>query len=99
MPSYVVEWCIDVDADSPREAAQQAWETMRRPKSTANVFDVIDPKGETKRIDLQVIWELSQLEKHILDCWPCELADIPLTPEGEFRQAVETLRQKGLIDD
>ncbi len=50
---YVVTWEIDVDADSPEEAARQAWAAMRRPESTANVFDVLDEDGECTRVDLE----------------------------------------------
>lgn len=53
MPQYLVTWEIDIlDADNPREAAQKAWEHMRREDSTANVFDVTDPQGDTVRVDL-----------------------------------------------
>lgn len=41
MPEYLVKWKISIEANSPREAAEQAWEIMRRPDSTANVFTVI----------------------------------------------------------
>ena len=42
-------------ADSPEAAAQAAWDMMRDPDSTANVFDVIeaDGSGEAVRVDLQ----------------------------------------------
>jgi hypothetical protein len=38
--SYVVTWAMDIDADDVESAARQAWAHMRRPDSTANVFDV-----------------------------------------------------------
>lgn len=40
MIDYRVSWEIDVSADSPRSAAEQAWGLMRAPGSTANVFKV-----------------------------------------------------------
>jgi hypothetical protein len=40
MPSYLVEWSIDIDADSPQEAARLALETQRDPNSTAVMFYV-----------------------------------------------------------
>ena len=54
MPEYLVKWKINVNADSPREAAEQAWAHMRRPDSTANVFLVISEEvpGSFYHIDL-----------------------------------------------
>lgn len=49
---YLVTWVIDIeDVDSPTEAAEKAWEHMRRPGSTANVFTVTDDTG-TYEVDL-----------------------------------------------
>ncbi|NQT93236.1 MAG: hypothetical protein HQ559_10780 [Lentisphaerae bacterium] len=45
-------WEIDVDADSPHEAAQKALTIQRKTDSTATVFDVTDEAGETVRVDL-----------------------------------------------
>lgn len=42
MPSYLVTWNIQVDADSPEDAALQALDTHRDPESTATVFLVTD---------------------------------------------------------
>jgi len=47
-----VRWEIDVDADSPREAARKALEIQRDPDSIATVFDVIEPNGRVVRVDL-----------------------------------------------
>lgn len=52
MPSYRVTWEIDIDADTPRAAAEQALGIQRRAGSSATVFDCIDEKGVTHRIDL-----------------------------------------------
>jgi len=52
MNDYKVYWEIDISANSHREAAERAWELMREPFSTANVFTVSDGK-ETVCIDLQ----------------------------------------------
>ncbi|MBL7077101.1 MAG: hypothetical protein ISS31_06495 [Kiritimatiellae bacterium] len=46
-----VTWEIDLDAGSPREAAERALEIMQRPDSTATVFTV-DDRGEQHTIDL-----------------------------------------------
>lgn len=52
---YLVTWEIDIfDADSPREAAQQAFDAVRRPGTLATVFKVVehDTGGEAISIDL-----------------------------------------------
>jgi hypothetical protein len=47
-----VIWEIDVDAEDPREAAEQALAIQRNAQSTATVFDVTDERGQTVRVDL-----------------------------------------------
>ena len=42
MKTYRVTWEIDIDANSPYEAASRALEIQRDPGSTATVFDVTD---------------------------------------------------------
>jgi hypothetical protein len=58
---YRVTWEIDLEADSPREAAIEAQAIQRDPESTANVFSVrnrSDPQdalrdgGPAEEIDL-----------------------------------------------
>jgi hypothetical protein len=39
---YSCTWTIQVDGESPREAAEAALEIMRDPESTATVFEVND---------------------------------------------------------
>lgn len=50
---YVVTWEMDIDAETPQDAARQAWAAMRAEDSTANVFDVLDEDGECTRVDLE----------------------------------------------
>ena len=45
-------WQIDLEADSPREAAEKALEIQRNPDSIATVFDVVDGTGKKTRVDL-----------------------------------------------
>jgi hypothetical protein len=45
MPNYLVEWTIDIEADSPREAARKALETQRDEDSIAVCFTIHD--GDT----------------------------------------------------
>ena len=50
--SYHLVWEIDIDATSPRDAAQQALALVQEPGTHAVVFDVIDEEGESTRVDL-----------------------------------------------
>ena len=52
MPEYRVHWEIDIEAESPIDAAEQALTIHRSPESIATVFDVTDEGGHTERIDL-----------------------------------------------
>ena len=47
-----VIWEIDLDADSPREAAEKALAIHRNPESIATVFDVVDKTGRKTTVDL-----------------------------------------------
>ncbi len=53
MPEYRITWEMDIDADSPIDAARQALRIQRDPDSIANVFDITDDAGITERIDLE----------------------------------------------
>ena len=54
MADYLVTWQIDIEADSYREAAEQALVIQRDPDSTATVFDVHRKRtGHFVRVDLQ----------------------------------------------
>lgn len=52
MAEYLVSWEIELDADSPLDAAKLALEIHRDPTSIATVFDVVDESGTKTRIDL-----------------------------------------------
>lgn len=49
---YLVEWVINVEANSPREAARKALDIQRDPTSTATVFSVTAENGATAQVDL-----------------------------------------------
>jgi len=51
--SWLVTWEIDIEASSPRRAAEKALEIQRDPKSTATVFKLFDSKGNDIKIDLE----------------------------------------------
>ncbi len=52
MKTYFVKWEIEIDADSPREAASKALEIHRNPQSIATVFGVSDKNGNAYQVDL-----------------------------------------------
>ncbi len=53
MPSYHITWEIDIDADSPREAAEEAQRIQRDPTSLATVFTVHEEEAdEAVQVDL-----------------------------------------------
>ena len=48
MSDFLVRWEINIEADSPREAAENALEIQRDPSSIATVFNVRGlPKDST----------------------------------------------------
>ncbi len=49
---YLVNWPIDIWAETPEEAARQALKIQSDPKSIATVFDVKDDSGTETTIDL-----------------------------------------------
>ena len=56
MTCYRVVWEIDIDAESPKEAVEQALAIQRDPESIATVFTVLESTphggGKTFQIDL-----------------------------------------------
>ena len=59
MKSFHVTWEIDIEADSPEEAAVKALEIQRNPASWATVFDVYHAPTGYVRVDTE---ELPQSE-------------------------------------
>lgn len=56
MPSYRVRWEIDLDAETPREAAQLALKIHRDPGSQSTVFDVDEmDAGETVILSQHIV--------------------------------------------
>lgn len=49
---FHVCWEIDEYAETPRQAAEQAWARMRAAGSTANYFEVFDQDGVKTNVDL-----------------------------------------------
>ncbi len=52
MTSYSVNWKIDIEAESPVEAAKQALEIHRDTASLATVFEIYDEDGNHTSVDL-----------------------------------------------
>jgi hypothetical protein len=53
MARYLVTWEIDYEGDGdPEAAARWAWDILRKPQSTANVFTMVDEDGNETKIDL-----------------------------------------------
>lgn len=50
---YTVEWSINLDAETPVDAARQALGIQRDPGGIATVFRVWDQHGYSWRIDLE----------------------------------------------
>lgn len=55
MTEYRVVWEIDIEAESPEEAAEQALEAQRDPESIATVFDVFEASGKRTRVDAGIM--------------------------------------------
>lgn len=57
--TYIVTWKIDMETDTPEEAAARALICQRDPQSTATVFEVTDKDtGETVTVDIPALnWE------------------------------------------
>lgn len=53
MSEYRVVWVIDVDADSPEDAAAYARDIQQNPDSIATVFQVTDTDGVIRVVDLR----------------------------------------------
>ena len=50
---FHVVWEIDVYAETPRDAAVQAFACMQKPFTTANYFEVFDQDGNKTSVDLE----------------------------------------------
>lgn len=53
MPTYRVEWVIDLEADSPKGAAEEALRMHRDPSSIATVFHVYGQGKDHGEIDVE----------------------------------------------
>lgn len=51
MADYLVEWAMDIEADSPEDAARKAYNNFMRPGSIAHYFTVKGDQGAVE-VDL-----------------------------------------------
>lgn len=57
MTSYLVRWDIDIEADTPQEAAKKALEIQRDPQSIATcftVFEIVSGDVDGKAVECDV---------------------------------------------
>lgn len=85
---YKVKWVIDIDADSPVEAARKALAVQRDPESTATIFDVADQEGNAQQVDL-----MNEIEHHSTASQLLDQLD-----NGEDTELLESLA-RDLIDE
>lgn len=55
MPNYLVEWHINIVAESPRDAARVALEIQRDPHSLATVFQVTEHDTFTDPVEVDLL--------------------------------------------
>lgn len=54
MPEYTVQWTIDIDGDSPEDAALLALGIQQDPESIATIFRVTNKTtGESQLLDVE----------------------------------------------
>lgn len=70
MPEYLVEWTIELEADSPEEAARLALAIQRDPNSTATVFYVREIKAHKakRRVDVSALDDYADLVRNNVPC-------------------------------
>lgn len=49
---YTVTWIIDIDADTPEEAAALALTIQKQQFSLATIFDVVSADGRVTQVEL-----------------------------------------------
>ena len=100
---YRVIWTIDLEADSPEDAARKALAIQRDPDSWATHFEVRDPQGHVQEADLgcpcnpsrnETVYVLVPMEEGIV-------RDVQAfrSREAAGRAEEEWLAAKGLTSD
>jgi hypothetical protein len=100
MPEYRITWEMDIDADSPIDAARQALKIQRDPDSIANVFDITDEAGTTERIDLEDAGTaFTACARHRISLSKSEWAEIYYAVELKRLRVAEDNRKNGRYAD
>ncbi|MBD3262045.1 MAG: hypothetical protein GF334_10345 [Candidatus Altiarchaeales archaeon] len=56
MTEYRIVWEINIEADNPREAAEEALRIQRDPESCATVFEVREEGTEEDGVHIDLGW-------------------------------------------
>lgn len=92
---YRIVWEMDIEADNPVTAAQGAWEAMRAPDSTANVFQVraIGGGSESVEVDLSDTYYPTPCASNARDGWEYThawVAGMMYVHAGDVAEVAET---------
>lgn len=87
--TYRVTWKIDIDADSPEEAAQKALEIQRDPNSIATVMQVKDATGTKHTIDPVI----PPTHTYIFDTYQHFNIELPAGEDGEELSEDDSIRR------
>jgi len=92
MRTMRVTWEIDIEADTPEEAAERALEIQRNQYSTATVFTVID-KGKKHEIDLTpsnpIDVAMKQAEKHVAELPGAKILNCKIVDDWAYEVTFE----------
>ena len=85
--TYLVEWYIDIEADTPEAAAREALTLQRDPESTATVFHVTNRHGETAAVDLGVVLEVKtdDLDQRLFQRMFDDVGNTPYQPDPDYK--------------
>ena len=87
LKEYLVEWTIELNAESPEDAARQALAIQRDPESTANVF-ICFADSKAVRIDLDALEDYDDLVQNNVPCNEREVTESLRTNSYE-QEAIE----------
>lgn len=93
MTLYHIEWHIEIDADSPTDAAKRALKMHRDPDSTATVFNVT--KHDSSGVPLSIDAAEAHDKRSLFDQWKASASfryDLRLHEESHIREFFENER-------
>lgn len=80
---YRLTWTIDLEADSPEDAARKALAIHRDPQSLATVFAVTDAEDRTVTVDLSEVAVIPQPAVPVLTHDPRPDSEVSTTAEAD----------------